>query len=51
MSNDEKEHMPEYSAQESNINDFIILRATQLGLKQIDLVNETGIKLSKMSKL
>ena len=50
MSNDEKEHMPEYSAQESNINDFIILRATQLGLKQIDLVNETGIKPSKMSK-
>ena len=51
MSNYEKEKLPEYAAQGSNINDFIIFRAAQLGLKQIDLVNETGIKLSKMSKL
>mgnify|MGYP000898979100 FL=1 len=51
MSHNKKEPFPGYSEQGSNINDFIIFRTTQLGLKQIDLINGTGIKPSKLSKL
>ena len=34
-----------------SINEVIINRSMQLGLKQIDLINQTGIKTSKMSKI
>lgn len=33
------------------VNDIVILKSKELNLRQIDLINETGIQSSKMSKI